>query len=162
MKKKKIMVPVYDPDKEPVMDINQIHQLLPHRYPMGLVDKVTEISDNNIVAIKNVTYNEEFFKGHLPNEHIMPGVLVIEALAQCGGILALNSVEFPGQYSTYFLSIKDTKFRKKIVPGDTLMLNVMYASPVKRGIASMKGLCFVGSKLVAETSFTAMIIKNNN
>lgn len=160
MKNQEIMPPAYDPDMEPILDINGIQQLLPHRYPMGLVDKVMELDDLQIVAVKNVTYNESFFQGHFPKDPVMPGVLVIEAMAQCGGILALSNVSSPELYSTYFLSIKNARFKKKIVPGDTLKFHVKYTSPIKRGIASMHGCCFVGTKLVAEAEFTAMITKN--
>ena len=115
-----IQAPNYDPNDAPLMDVNRIRQLLPHRYPMQLVDKVVETGSNYIVAVKNVTANEEFFQGHFPQEPVMPGVLQIEAMAQAGGLLVLNSVEEPERWSTYFLRIDDVKFRRKVVPGDTL------------------------------------------
>ena len=155
-----VQAPVYDPNKEPVMDIKRILDLLPHRFPMQLVDKVIEVGGNYIVGVKNVTNNEPFFQGHFPKEPVMPGVLQIEAMAQCGGLLALNQLDDPDSYSTYFLKIDGVKFRQKVVPGDTLMFRVELISPLRRGIASMKGYMFVGETIVSEASFTAQIIKN--
>lgn len=155
-----IQAPIYDPNSEPVMDVNRIRELLPHRYPMQLVDKVTAIGPNWIVGVKNVTSNEPFFQGHFPQEPVMPGVLLIEAMAQCGGLLVLNTVEEPERWSTYFLKIDGVKFRQKVVPGDTLLFRVELLAPVRRGISSMKGYMFVGEKVVAEATFTAQIVKN--
>lgn len=155
-----VQAPIYDANKEPVMDIKRIMELLPHRYPMQLVDKVIEIGANYIVGVKNITNNEPFFQGHFPKEPVMPGVLQVEAMAQCGGLLALNSVEDPKEYSTYFLKIDGVKFRQKVVPGDTLLFRVELTSPLRRGIASLKGYAFVGETVVSEASFTAQIIKN--
>ncbi|MBR2863246.1 MAG: 3-hydroxyacyl-ACP dehydratase FabZ, partial [Bacteroidaceae bacterium] len=144
----------------PLMDVNRIRELLPHRYPMQLVDKVVEVGANYIVAIKNVTSNEEFFQGHFPQEPVMPGVLQIEALAQAGGLLVLNSVEEPERWSTYFLRIDDVKFRRKVVPGDTLVFKVELLNPIRHGISTMHGFAFVGENIVMEATFTAQITKN--
>ena len=155
-----IQAPNYDPNEEPLMDVNRIRQLLPHRYPMQLVDKVVETGSNYIVALKNVTANEEFFQGHFPQEPVMPGVLQIEAMAQAGGLLVLNSVEEPERWSTYFLRIDNVKFRRKVVPGDTLVFRVELLSPIRHGISSMHGFAFVGETIVMEATFTAQIVKN--
>ena len=127
---------------------------------MQLVDKVIAIGPSTIVGVKNVTANEPFFQGHFPNEPVMPGVLQIEAMAQCGGLLILGQLEDPEKWSTYFLKINDVKFRKKVVPGDTLIFKVELLSPVRHGISSMKGYMFVGDQIVSEATFTAQIIKN--
>lgn len=155
-----IQAPSYDPNEPPLMDVNRIRELLPHRYPMQLVDKVVETGSNYIVAIKNVTANEEFFQGHFPQEPVMPGVLQIEAMAQAGGLLVLNSVEEPERWSTYFLRIDDVKFRRKVVPGDTLIFKVELLAPIRHGISSMHGFAFVGEKVAFEATFTAQIVKN--
>lgn len=155
-----VQAPVYNPNNPPVMDINHIRELLPHRYPMQLVDKVIEISQNYIVGIKNVTSNEPFFQGHFPEEPVMPGVLQIEAMAQVGGLLVLNGVDEPERYSTYFMKIDNVKFRQKVVPGDTLIFHISFMSPLRRGCAIMKGYAFVGEKIVSEAEFMAQIIKN--
>ncbi len=160
MKLHEIQAPSYDCNEAPVMDVNRIRELLPHRYPFQLVDKVMAIGTNYIVGIKNVTANEPFFQGHFPQEPIMPGVLQIEAMAQCGGLLVLNSVDEPERYSTYFLKIDGVKFRQKVVPGDTLVFRVELLAPIRRGISTMKGYVFVGEKLVCEAEFMAQIIKN--
>ncbi len=155
-----IQAPNYDPNDTPLMDVNRIRELLPHRYPMQLVDKVVETGANHIVAVKNVTANEAFFQGHFPQEPVMPGVLQIEAMAQAGGLLVLNSVEEPERWSTYFLRINDVKFRKKVVPGDTLLFKVELMEPIRHGISSMHGFAFVGETVVMEATFTAQITKN--
>ena len=142
------------------MDVNRIRELLPHRYPMQLVDKVIEIGASSIVGVKNVTSNEPFFTGHFPQEPVMPGVLQIEAMAQCGGWLVLNTLEEPERWSTYFMKIDDVKFRHKVVPGDTLIFKVDLLAPVRHGVSSMKGYVFVGDKVVSEATFTAQIVKN--
>ena len=155
-----IQAPIYDCNNTPLMDVNRIRELLPHRYPMQLVDKVVEIGSNFIVAIKNVTSNEPFFQGHFPEEPVMPGVLQIEAMAQAGGLLVLNSVEEPERWSTYFMKIDGVKFRQKVVPGDTLIFRVELLAPIRHGVSSMKGFVFVGDKVVSEATFTAQIVKN--
>jgi UDP-3-O-[3-hydroxymyristoyl] N-acetylglucosamine deacetylase / 3-hydroxyacyl-[acyl-carrier-protein] dehydratase len=160
IKKHEVQAPIYDPNEEPVMNVKRIHELLPHRYPMSLVDKVTAIGADYIVGLKNLTFNEEFFQGHFPGEPVMPGVLQIEAMAQCGGLLVLNTMEKPQRCSTYFLAINDVKFRQKVVPGDTLLFRVELASAIRHGIATMKGYCFVGDHVVSEATFTAQIIAN--
>ncbi len=160
IRKHEIQAPIYDPNDEPIMDNNKIRELLPHRYPMQLIDKIIAMGANSIVGVKNVTSNEPFFTGHFPTEPVMPGVLQIEAMAQCGGLLVLNQVEKPERWSTYFLSIDDVKFRQKVVPGDTLLFKVELLRPVRHGISSMKGYMFVGDKVVSEATFTASIIKN--
>ena len=160
IRKHEIQAPIYDPNEEPVMDVNKIRELLPHRYPMQLVDKVIALGANTIVGIKNVTSNEPFFQGHFPEEPVMPGVLQIEAMAQCGGLLVLNTLEEPERWSTYFMKIDDVKFRQKVVPGDTLIFKVDLLAPVRHGISSMKGYVFVGDHVVSEATFTAQIVKN--
>ena len=144
IRKHEIQAPIYDPNDAPVMDNIRIRELLPHRYPMQLVDKVIALGATSIVGVKNITANEPFFQGHFPQEPVMPGVLQIEAMAQCGGLLVLNNLEEPERWSTYFLKIDDVKFRQKVVPGDTLMFKVDLLAPVRHGISSMKGYVFVG------------------
>ncbi|MBQ3805461.1 MAG: bifunctional UDP-3-O-[Prevotella sp.] len=160
IRKHEIQAPIYDPNQEPVLDVNRIREVLPHRYPMQLVDKVISISGTTIVGVKNVTSNEPFFQGHFPEEPVMPGVLMIEAMSQCGGLLVLNTLDDPEKYSTYFLKIDNVKYRKKVVPGDTLIFKVELLAPVRHGISSMQGYIFVGDTLVAEATFTGQIIKN--
>ena len=160
IRKHEVQAPIYDPNEEPIMDNNRIRELLPHRYPMQLIDKIIAMGATSIVGVKNITSNEPFFVGHFPTEPVMPGVLQIEAMAQCGGLLVLNQVEEPEKWSTYFLSINDVKFRQKVVPGDTLLFKVELLHPVRHGISSMKGYMFVGDKVVSEATFTASIIKN--
>ena len=155
-----VQAPVYDPNAEPIMDINRIRELLPHRYPFLLVDKIIELGKNYIVGVKNITSNEPFFQGHFPQEPVMPGVLQVEAMAQTGGLLVLNTVDEPERYSTYFMKIDGVKFRQKVVLGDTLILRLELLAPIRRGISTMKGYVFVGDKLVSEAEFMAQIIKN--
>ena len=160
IRKHEIQAPIYDPNDAPVMDNVRIRELLPHRYPMQLVDKVIALGATSIVGVKNITANEPFFQGHFPQEPVMLGVLQIEAMAQCGGLLVLNNLEEPERWSTYFLKIDDVKFRQKVVPGDTLMFKVDLLAPVRHGISSMKGYVFVGDHVVSEATFTAQIVKN--
>ncbi len=155
-----VQAPVYNPNEAPVMDVKRIREILPHRYPMQLVDKVIDIKENYIVAIKNVTANEPFFTGHFPEEPVMPGVLQVEAMAQTGGLLVLSTVDEPERYSTYFMKIDNVKFRQKVVPGDTIIFHVSFLTPLRRGCALMRGLAFVGEKVVSEAEFMAQIIKN--
>lgn len=155
-----IQAPNYDCNVAPIMDVNRIRELLPHRYPFQLVDKVIEIGANYIVGVKNVTSNEPFFQGHFPQEPVMPGVLQVEAMAQVGGLFVLSSVDEPERYSTYFMKIDGVKFRQKVVPGDTLVFRVELLTPIRRGIATMKGYVFVGEKVVCEAEFMAQIVKN--
>ena len=152
--------PVLDPNEPPLLTVNEIKGLLPHRYPMLLVDKIIEIGQDHIVGVKNVTANEPFFPGHFPDEPVMPGVLQVECMAQVGGVLILNQMEDPSAYSTYFLTIDKVKFRQKVVPGDTLVAKVTLTTPLRRGIANMRGLIYVGEKLVCEAEFMAQILKN--
>jgi UDP-3-O-[3-hydroxymyristoyl] N-acetylglucosamine deacetylase/3-hydroxyacyl-[acyl-carrier-protein] dehydratase len=160
IRKHEVQAPIYNPNETPIMDNIRIRELLPHRYPMQLVDKVIALGATSIVGIKNVTSNEPFFVGHFPQEPIMPGVLQIEAMAQCGGLLVLNTVEEPERWSTYFMKIDDVKFRQKVVPGDTLIFKVDLLAPLRHGISSMKGYVFVGDHVVSEATFTAQIVKN--
>lgn len=160
IRKHEIQAPIYEPNDAPLMDNIRIRQLLPHRYPMQLVDKIVAMGATSIVGVKNVTANEPFFQGHFPEEPVMPGVLQIEAMAQCGGLLVLSQLEEPEKWSTYFLKIDDVKFRHKVVPGDTLLFKVELLHPVRHGISSMKGYVFVGDHVVSEATFTAQIIKN--
>ena len=160
IRKHEIQAPIYDPNDPPIMDNNRIRELLPHRYPMQLVDKIIAMGPNSIVGVKNVTSNEPFFVGHFPQEPVMPGVLQIEAMAQCGGLLVLNQLEEPERWSTYFMKIDEVKFRQKVVPGDTLLFRVELLNPVRHGVSSMKGYMFVGDHVVSEATFTAQIVKN--
>jgi UDP-3-O-[3-hydroxymyristoyl] N-acetylglucosamine deacetylase/3-hydroxyacyl-[acyl-carrier-protein] dehydratase len=151
-------IPSYDPNLPPLYNTPDIEKKLPHRYPFLLVDKIIELSDNHIVGVKNVTANEPFFAGHFPGNPIMPGVLQIEALAQAGGILAINCLP-PGDYDTYFLKIDNCKFKMKVVPGDTLLLKLELLGPIRRGICEMIGTVFVGNKIAAEAYLMAQLVK---
>jgi len=153
-------IPVYDPTVKPIMTLEAIKKKLPHRSPFLLVDKVIHLDETTVVGIKNVTFNEQFFQGHFPDEPVMPGVLIVEALAQCGGLLVLNDVEEPEKYSTYFLKIDKLKFKHKVVPGDTIILKMEMIEPIRRGIVMMYGQAFVGNDLVTEGEMVAQVIKN--
>lgn len=159
IRKHEVQAPIYDPNAEPVLDNKRIRELLPHRYPMQLVDKVVAIGATSIVGIKNVTSNEPFFQGHFPNEPVMPGVLQVEAMAQCGGLIVLNTMENPKKYTAYFIKIDGVKFRKKVVPGDTLVFKVNLLGPVRHGISTLHGYAFVGDDLVCEATYACQIIK---
>jgi UDP-3-O-[3-hydroxymyristoyl] N-acetylglucosamine deacetylase/3-hydroxyacyl-[acyl-carrier-protein] dehydratase len=153
-------IPVYDPSQPPVFTIEDIKKRIPHRAPFLLVDKIISLDENVVVGIKNVTFNEPYFQGHFPDEPVMPGVLIIESLAQAGGLLILGNVEEPEKYSTYFLKIDKLKFKHKVVPGDTIILKIEMIEPMRRGIVTMYGQAFVGNNLVAEGEMTAQVIKN--
>ncbi len=150
--------PKYDPNIEPIIDLEGIKRMLPHRFPFLLVDKIIELDESHVVGIKNVTAQEQVFQGHFPNNPVFPGVMIVEALAQTGGILALNTVENPSDWDTYFLKIENTKFKFKVVPGDTLLLKMELLSPIRRGIVHMQGTAYVGKRIVAEGELTAQII----
>lgn len=149
--------PKYDPTVPPIHDINYIESALPHKYPFLLVDKIIEATEDYIVGVKNVTFNEPFFQGHFPKNPVMPGVLQLEAMAQVGGILALKKFDDPQNYDTYFLKIDKVKFKQKVIPGDTLILKLELLSPIRRGICEMRGTAFVGNKLVSEAELIAQI-----
>ncbi len=151
---------VYDPAAEPVYDINKIKSILPHRPPFLLVDRIFHIDDDSVGGVKNVTMNEPFFVGHFPEEPVMPGVLILEAMAQCGGLLALSKVEEPERYSTYFLKIDNVRFKQKIVPGDTLQFELKLTEPIRRGIVMMDAKAYVNGVVTTEAFFMAQVIKN--
>ncbi len=151
-------IPVYDPNIPPFLDVQQVENTLPHRFPFLMVDKIIELTDTRVVAIKNVTYNEFFFQGHFPNNAVMPGVLIVEALAQAGGFIAIPR-DTEDKYDTYFLKIDNCRFKQKVVPGDTLILKMELMSPIRRGICEMKGTAFVGDKVVTEAILIAQIVK---
>ncbi len=151
--------PHYDPDVPALVDVEGIQQILPHRYPFLMVDKIIEKSQSHVVGVKNVTFNEQLFQGHFPQNPVFPGVLQMEALAQTGGILALSAVDEPQKWDTYFLKMDNVKFKHKVVPGDTLILKMELLSPIRRGIVHMQGTAYVGNKIVSEGELTAQIIK---
>jgi len=153
-------IPQYDLTKEPVANINRIMELLPHRPPFLLIDKIVKMSSLEVIGIKNVTMNEPFFVGHFPDEPVMPGVLIVEAMAQTGGILVLGNVDDPKSYSTYFMKIDKVKFKRKVVPGDTLVFKLELVEPIRRGIVNMRAEAYVGENIVCEGDLTAQIVKN--
>ncbi|MGZ3883165.1 MAG: 3-hydroxyacyl-ACP dehydratase FabZ, partial [Bacteroidia bacterium] len=146
----------------PVYNIVDIMKILPHRQPMLLIDKIMDIGPEHVIGVKNVTLNEEFFKGHFPDEPVMPGVMLIEAMAQCGGILVLKTVPDPENYQTYFMKIDNVKFKQKVVPGDTLVFSLNLVAPIRRGICQMKGSAYVNNKPVVEAEMMAQIVKVRN
>ena len=148
-------------DRPPaLMDINDISAMLPHRYPFLLVDRIMDMDDKSITGVKNVTMNEPFFQGHFPNNPVMPGVLQVEAMAQVGGIFALSTVDNPEHYSTYFMKIDGVKFKKKVLPGDTIVFHLTLVSPIRRGLVNMKGRAFVRGELVSEAEMLAQIVRD--
>lgn len=155
-------VPEYDANKEPIYDINAIKKMLPHRFPFLLIDKIIEIAEDHVVGLKNVTYNEAFFVGHFPAEPVMPGVLMIEAMAQTGGVFVLSHLPDPENYGTYFLKLNEVKFRQRVVPGDTILFRLELISPLRRGICHMKGVAYVGKKIVMEAIMLAQIYRKKN
>lgn len=155
-------VPTIDLNKKPIKDINEIMALLPHRPPFLLVDKIMELTDTGVIGVKNVTMNEPFFVGHFPGEPVMPGVLIVEAMAQAGGILALSTVPDPENYLTFFMKIDNVKFKQKVVPGDTLIFKLELMSPIRRGIVHMLGKAYVNGKIVTEAELMAQMVKTKN
>jgi len=154
-----INIPRYDPNKPPLYNTVEISKMLPHKYPMLLVDKILEMGKNHIIGLKNVTMNEPFFQGHFPNNPVMPGVLIIEAMAQAGGVLVLSQVDDPENYNTLFMKIDNAKFKDKVLPGDTLVFRLDLIAPVRRGVCLMKGTAFVGDKIVCEAELMAQVAK---
>lgn len=154
------IVPAYNPLAKPVYDIHGIMDMLPHRPPFLLIDRIMEMTDSYVVGVKNITMNEPFFMGHFPSEPVMPGVLIVEAMAQCGGMLVLSTVANPKEYSTYFLRIDQVRFKRKVVPGDTMVLKLELVEPIRRGIARMRGQVYVGDQVVTEGEMMAQIVKN--
>src|SRR5690554_58400 len=160
IKDEKRQTPTFDLTKDPVYDVNNIMNILPHRYPFLMIDKIIELSENSVVGVKNVTINEPFFQGHFPGNPVMPGVLQIEAMAQAGGVLALHNVEDADQWSTYFMKIDAVKFKRKVVPGDTVIFKLELTAPIRRGIVQMKGTGYVNGQVVSEGELMAQIIKD--
>lgn len=156
--KQMLDMPIYDPNQAPIYNTQQIEKTLPHRFPFLLVDKIIELTDTKIVGIKNVTFNEPFFVGHFPGNPVMPGVLQIEALAQTGGILAINALP-PGEYDTYFVKMDNARFRLKVVPGDTMILKMELKAPIRRGMCEMQGTVYVGNKIATEATLMAQLVK---
>ncbi len=155
-------IPYFDVTLPPVKDVNQIMDMLPHRPPFLLVDKILELSDTHVVGLKNVTMNEPFFMGHFPGAPVMPGVLIVEAMAQTGGILALSTVPDPENYLTFFMKINNVKFKQQVNPGDTLIFTLELITPIRRGIVHMKGNAYANNRLVTEAELMAQIVKTKN
>ena len=160
IKGQEVQSPLYDDTVPPLLDSNAIRKMLPHRWPFLMVDKILEIRERSIIGVKNISSNETVFMGHFPDEPVMPGVLLIEAMAQTGGLLVLSQLEDPELYSTYFMKIDNVKFRQKVVPGDTVVFHVSLMDEIRRGIATMKGYAFVGGVIATEAEFMAQVIKN--
>jgi UDP-3-O-[3-hydroxymyristoyl] N-acetylglucosamine deacetylase/3-hydroxyacyl-[acyl-carrier-protein] dehydratase len=153
------LVPKYDPCQPPALNVEQIKNMLPHRPPFLLVDKIISISETTVVGVKNVTMNEPFFMGHFPSQAVMPGVLIVEAMAQVGGVLVLGTVPDPENYLTFFLKMDKVKFRKMVVPGDTLIVRMELVGAIRRGIATMMAQAYVGETLTTEAELTAQIVR---
>jgi len=156
---KRNKVPTFDLNQPPLMDIHQIMNILPHRPPFLLIDRIIELSDRHVVGMKNVTMNEDFFIGHFPGAPVMPGVLQVEAMAQCGGVLVLSTVPDPENYLTYFMKMDNVKFKQKVLPGDTLIFKAELISPIRRGICHMQSYGYANGKLVVEAELMAQIAK---
>lgn len=159
LRRKQSGVPAYNPSEKPLYTTKEVMKLLPHAHPFLLVDKVLSVDETSVVGVKNITYDQYFFNGHFPGDPIFPGVLQIEAMAQCGGILILSTVDDPENYGTYFLKIDNAKFKDKVVPGDTLIMKLELTEPVRRGLCVMKGRAWVGEKLVCEAEMMAQVVK---
>jgi UDP-3-O-[3-hydroxymyristoyl] N-acetylglucosamine deacetylase/3-hydroxyacyl-[acyl-carrier-protein] dehydratase len=158
--KKESNVPVYDQNVVPLYNYQQVAEILPHRHPFLLVDKIVKLTATEVVAVKNITGDQYFFQGHFPGEPLMPGVLQIEAMAQAGGVLVLADKEDPSKWSTYFVKIENAKFKDKVVPGDTLVIRMALTGPIRRGLCMMKGEAYVGNRLVCEANMMAQIVEN--
>lgn len=159
---KRNKMPVFDINKKPVKDINAIMEMLPHRSPFLMIDKILELSKNHVIGLKNVSMNEPFFEGHFPGAPVMPGVLIVEAMAQTGGILALSTVPDPENYLTFFLRINNVKFKKQVIPGDTIIFDLKLDVPIRRGIVLMSGKAYVNNVIVTEAELMAKIVKTKN
>lgn len=160
IKEKLMQVPHYDPNAEPVVDINGIKKLLPHRPPFLMVDRISEIGEDYIVGLKTIGVNEFYFLGHFPDEPVVPGVLLIEAMAQVGGILVLKNVDEPERYSTYFAKMNNVKFKKKVVPGDVVVFKMVITHPLEHSLVCMTGRAWVGDRVACEGEMVAQVIKN--